>query len=67
MLCVMSVHRQKTSKDKQCFIARFGQDHRGLQLLFLSDAEKSCEQFLKPGEGNRAIVPKNFKNIFSCW
>jgi len=40
----MSVHREKISKDEQRFIDRFGRDPRHLQLLFLSDAEKSCDQ-----------------------
>jgi len=42
----MSVHREKISKDKQGFIGsvldRFGRDIRRFQLLFLSDADKSC-------------------------
>ena len=42
----MSVHRQKVSKDKQGFIESgfdcFGRDLTRLQLLFLSDAGKSC-------------------------
>jgi len=41
----MSVCREKTSKDKQGFIKsvidRFKRDARRLQLLFLSDADKS--------------------------
>jgi len=41
----MSVHREKV-KDKQGFIEsaldRFERDIRRLQLLFLSDAYKSC-------------------------
>jgi len=45
-LCVMSVHREKISKDKKGFIEsvidRFGRDLKRLQLLFLSDADKSC-------------------------
>jgi len=39
---MMSVHREKISKDKHGFIDRFGRDPRRLQLLFLSDADKSC-------------------------
>ena len=38
----MSVHREKISKDKQGYIEHFGWDSRRLQLLFLSDADKSC-------------------------
>jgi len=36
-LCMMSVHREKVSKDKQGFIYGFGQDCRRLKLVFLSD------------------------------
>jgi len=44
----MSVHREKVSKGKQGFIERvfacFGRDlSRRLQLLYLSDAGKSCQ------------------------
>jgi len=46
-LCMMSVPREKISKDKQGFIERvidhFGPDPNCLQLLFLSEADKSCE------------------------
>jgi len=42
----MSVHREKVSNGKQGFIEMvldcFGRDRRRLQLLFLSDAGKSC-------------------------
>jgi len=42
----MSVPREKLSKDKQGFIGRvidrFGGDPRCLQLMFLSNADKSC-------------------------
>jgi len=41
-LCMMSVHPDKISKDKQLFIDRFGRDPRRFLLLFLSDADKSC-------------------------
>jgi len=61
----MSVHSEKISKDKQRFIERFGRDSRRLQLLFLSDGEKPCEQIPKPGGkqlGN--CPPENFKNMF---
>jgi len=63
----MSAHRKKISKDKWGFIERFGRDPRRLQLLFLSDANKSCWQIPQP-VGNRATPPplESFKNIFSC-
>jgi len=41
-LRMMSVHSVKVSKDNQRFIDRFGRDPRRLQLLLLSEAEKSC-------------------------
>ena len=45
-LCMMSVHREQISKDKQGFIESvtdcFGRDLRRLQLLFLSGADKFC-------------------------
>ena len=45
-LCKMSVHRENIRKDKQGFIERmldrFVRDLRRLQLLFFSDADKSC-------------------------
>jgi len=50
---------------KQGFVDRFGRNPRRLQLLFLSDAEKSCEQIPKPGEGQTGNVSKNFKIMFS--
>jgi len=40
-LCMMNVHREKISKDKQGFTDRIGRDPIHLQLLFLSDADKS--------------------------
>ena len=39
---MMSVHCEKNTEGKQGFIDRFGWDPRRLQLLFLSDADKSC-------------------------
>jgi len=39
---MMSLHCGKISKDKHGFIDRIGRDHRRLQLLFLSVADKSC-------------------------
>jgi len=43
---MMSVYREQISKEKQGFLEsvtdRFGRDPRRLQLLFLSDADKSC-------------------------
>jgi len=39
---MMSVHCENISKDNQRFIDRFGRDPRHLQLLFLSDPQKSC-------------------------
>jgi len=66
-MCMMSVHREKISKNKQRFIDRFRRDPRRLQLLFLGDAGKSFLQSYNQGEGNRAISPpKFFKNMFSC-
>jgi len=45
-LCMMSAPREKISKDKQGFVARvihrFGLDARCLQLLLLSDVDKTC-------------------------
>jgi len=45
-LCMMIVHREKISKDKQGFIERvidrFGRVSRRLQLLLLSKTDKSC-------------------------
>jgi len=45
-LCNMSVHRENIRKDKQGFIERmldrFVRYLRRLQLLFISDADKSC-------------------------
>jgi len=45
-LCVMSVHHEKISKDKQGFIVkeidRFGRDLRHLQILFLNDVYMCC-------------------------
>jgi len=38
----MSVHCEKITKDKQGFVGRFGRDAIRFQLLFLSDADKSC-------------------------
>jgi len=44
-LCMMSVPREKISKDKQGLIARvkvrFARDPSRFQLLFLSDTDKS--------------------------
>jgi len=62
MICV---HREKISKDKQRFIDRFGQDPRRLQLLFLSDAETSCEQILKPGGRQPGNCPHKISKICS--
>jgi len=46
---MMSIAREKISKDKHGFIERvidrFGRDPRRLQLWFLSDADKQCCQF----------------------
>jgi len=43
---MMSVPREKISKDTQVFIEsvidRFGRNPRRLQLLFLHDADKQC-------------------------
>jgi len=45
-LCLMSVPHEKISKEKQGFIEKvivlFRRDPRCLQLLFLSNADKSC-------------------------
>jgi len=45
-LCMMSVHREKISKDKQSFVERvvdrFGSEPRRLQLLFRSGDDKPC-------------------------
>jgi len=43
----MNVHREKISEDKQillkrCLLNCFGRDLRRLQLMFQSDADKSC-------------------------
>ena len=45
-LCMMNVSHEKSAKTSKVFgkrmIDRFGRDPRSLQLLFLSDADKSC-------------------------
>jgi len=64
---MMNVHSEKISKDKQRVVDRFGRDSRRLQILFLSDAEKSCEQIPRPGGGQPGnCPPESFKNIFGC-
>ena len=49
---------------QQGFIDLFERDPRRLQLLFLSDADKSCQLIPQLGEqpGN---LPEIFKNMFS--
>jgi len=47
------VHIEKINKDKQ----RFGRDPRRLQLLILSDAEKSCQQIPQIGVGQPCNFP----------
>ena len=57
----MSGHHEKISKGKQGFVDRLGWDSRRLQLLFLSDTEKSCEQIPKPGGKQTGNFPKKFQ------
>jgi len=54
-LSIMSVHREKISKDKQGFVDRFGRYPRRLQLLFLSDADKSYYN-----SGSQTVVREGF-------
>ena len=54
---MMSVHREKISKNKQHFIDRFRRDPRRWQLLFLGDADKSCLLAVLQSRGGQ---PGNF-------
>ena len=64
-LCMMSVHREKFSKDQQRFIGRFGRYPRRLQLLLLGDADKTCWGFPQQWEGKRAITSPKFSRTCS--
>ena len=50
---------------QQGFTDRFGRDPRRLQLLFLSDADKSCQLIPQLGGEQPGNPPEIFKNMFS--
>jgi len=50
---------------QQGFTDRFGRDPRRLQLLFISDADKSCQLIPQLGGEQPGNPPEIFKNMFS--
>jgi len=57
----------KKLPDNQGFVDRFGRDSRRLQLLFLSDADKSwlADPAIR-GRATGQFPPVIVENIFSC-